>query len=404
MPGLMHWVSVQQAAGVEAHFLEFIEQSLRDFPDWHHVLLNPQRSVHPHLDERLRRSLTHSIHSKSRWGIPLPAHPSQLRGWHVRRESLKAGARTGLIWNRTSRSHFFLNALGAENCIHWEHGDIWHPGRERERSDYLRKVPLAITNSRASARVMQLMWGYDGALEVCLNALRPTMMPAERSRKSFPSNRPIRLGMAARLMPVKGVPVVLQAFKLLADGGMDVELHIAGAGPERDAVQALAKKLGVEDRCYLLGSISEMQQFYQHIDCLVHPPLTEAFGLVSIEAAANGCPVIVSAIDGLPEAVTHGVSGICVEATLPLSDYEALGSSLYGIPEQVYDPINDTLCAPKVVDPSALARSVQDLFSESATYEGLSASASLHVAEKFRFDDHVAKVMKIIFRFVRDRR
>ena len=89
---------------------------------------------------------------------------------------------------------------------------------------------------------------------------------------------------------------------------------------------------------------------------------------------------------------------------MPLSDYEALGSSLYGIPEQVYDPINDTLCAPKVVDPSALARSVQDLFSESATYEGLSASASLHVAEKFRFDDHVAKVMKIIFRFVRDRR
>jgi glycosyltransferase involved in cell wall biosynthesis len=403
MPGLMHWVSVQQAAGVEAHFLEFIEQSLRKFPNWHHVLVNPQRSVHPFLDDRLARLLAHTVHSKSRWGIRLPAYPSRLRSWHVRRESVNSDARTGLIWNRTSRSHFFLNAIGAENCIHWEHGDIWHPGRERERRDYLRQIPLAITNSRASARVMQLMWGYDGALEVCLNALRPTMMPPQPCRKSYPSNRPVRLGVAARLVPVKGVPLVLQAVRLLSDCGMDVELHVAGDGPERDSIEKLAKALAIGDQCYWLGSISEMQRFYQHVDCLVHPPLTEAFGLVSIEAAANACPAIVSAIDGLPEAVADGVSGKCIEATLPLSDYKALGSPLYGIPQQIYDPINDALCAPKIVEPSALARSVQEMFAERSTYEDISASASLHVVENFKFDDHIAKVMEVIRRFVGDR-
>ena len=110
-----------------------------------------------------------------------------------------------------------------------------------------------------------------------------------------------------------------------------------------------------------------------------------------------------SAIDGLPEAVTHGVSGICVETTLPLSDYEALRSSSYGIPRQIYDPINDTLCAPMIVDPSALARSVQELFAERSSYEELSASACRHVAENFRFDHHVAKVMNIVRRFVIER-
>jgi glycosyltransferase involved in cell wall biosynthesis len=403
MPGLMHWVSVQQAAGVEAHFTEFVEQCVRDFPEWHHVLLNPQRSIHPFLDERLHQSLLRSVHSKSRWGIRLPGRPQSIRRWHVRRAARQNRTPIGMSWNRTSRSHFFLSAIGAENCIHWEHGDAWHPGRERERSGYLSKVQLAITNSRASARILQLMWDYSGDLEVCLNALRPTMMPSSPRGKAYPSNRPVRLGVAARLVPVKGVPIVLHALKLLREHSMDVELHIAGAGPEHDAIIALSKKLDVADRCRMLGAVSDMHRFYDHIDCLVHPPLTEAFGLVSIEAGAAGCPPIVAAIDGLPEAVADGISGVCVEATLSLAEYENLGSALYGIPQQVYDPLADALCPPKIVDPAGLADAVQELFADRDRYESLSRSASRHVVENLQFRDHAGKVMDIIRQFADDR-
>ena len=73
-----------------------------------------------------------------------------------------------------------------------------------------------------------------------------------------------------------------------------------------------------------------MEQFYRDIDCLLHAPLTEAFGLVAIEAASLGCPVIAAAVDGLPEAVADGVSGYTVAPTLPLAEYVGLGGAHAG--------------------------------------------------------------------------
>jgi glycosyltransferase involved in cell wall biosynthesis len=146
-----------------------------------------------------------------------------------------------------------------------------------------------------------------------------------------------------------------------------------------------------------------MRSFYEHIDCLVHPPLTEAFGLVAIEAAAQGCPVIAAIVDGLPEAVEHGVSGLCIEPLLPLSDYPAFGGELCGIPECVYDPVNDELCEPKIVDPASLADSIRHLFADRDEFERLSTSASEHVFTKYRFDDHVDDVMSVIDRFASGR-
>src|SRR5690606_38317402 len=142
-----------------------------------------------------------------------------------------------------------------------------------------------------------------------------------------------------------------------------------------------------------LGAVSDMRAFYAAIHCLVHPPLTEAFGLVAIEAAAHGCPVIAAAVDGLPEAVADGVSGRCVAPTLPASDYAELGSSLAGVPAHVYDPAADAMARPRLADPGALADAVMELFADPAAYERLSAGASAHVLAKFDFDAHVDAVM-----------
>ncbi len=403
MPGLMHWVSLQQAAGVEAHFTEFVEHAARRYPQWLHVWLNPQRTVHPYFAERLQRTLAQTVYAKYRWGIKLPTKPEWFRRWHCRQQSAATHAAIGLIWNRTARTTFLLDALGADNCIHWEHGSVWHPGREQERTRYLQRIPLAITNSRASARVLQLMWGFRGEIEVCLNALRPSLLPNAPRHKSYPAGRPIRLGVAARLCPVKGLPLVLRAMKILSARSTDFELHIAGAGPDFDRLQRIAQELKVESQCHFLGAVQDMQRFYEHIDCLVHPPLTEAFGLVAIEAAVHGCPVIGAAVDGLPEAIKHGVSGLCIEPTLPLGEYPAFGGEIRGIPERVYDPLNDELCEPKIVDPALLAESIQRLFADRDEFERISASASRHVFTKFRFDRHVDEVMGVINRFASER-
>jgi glycosyltransferase involved in cell wall biosynthesis len=139
-----------------------------------------------------------------------------------------------------------------------------------------------------------------------------------------------------------------------------------------------------------------MEAFYRDIDCLVHPPLTEAFGLVAIEAAAFGCPVVAPAIDGLPEAVTEGVTGHCVAPSLPLAEYAALGGATYGLPPLVYEPARDALVAPPLVDPDALAGAIARLFADAAAYEALSARASAHVLAAPGFAQHVADVMAVV--------
>src|SRR5690606_16080928 len=108
-------------------------------------------------------------------------------------------------------------------------------------------------------------------------------------------------------------------------------------------LESLAQRLNLGSAVQFQGLVRDMRGFYEGIDCLVHLPLTEAFGLVAIEAAARGVPVVAAAVDGLPEAVTDGVTGFTVVPNRPLTDYVELGGRLDGIPEAVYDPVADVL-------------------------------------------------------------
>jgi glycosyltransferase involved in cell wall biosynthesis len=388
----MHLVSLQQAAGVESHFTEFVIQARAARPDWTQGWLNPSRRLHPYFALRLRETLAQRIDAKYWHGIKVP---SPLRTARCRRALRRARTDLLVIWNRSAKLRYALDAAGEERCVHWEHGAAWDPRHEAERREYFRRVPRAIANSRASARVLELLWDYRGALRVCRNALRPSLVPSAPVRKRYPSGR-VRIGVAARLYPVKGVALVLHAVRLLAGEGIDVELRVAGSGPEREPLEGLADRLGIGARVSFLGSVLDMHSFYRNVDCLVHPPLTEAFGLVAIEAAALGCPVIAAAIDGLPEAVADGVTGYTVAPTLPLGEYEALGGARYGLPALVYDPARDSLVATPIVDPSALAGAVARLVSSAAAFEALSASASVHVLGAPTFARHVEDVMAVI--------
>jgi glycosyltransferase involved in cell wall biosynthesis len=394
----MHFVSLQQAAGVEAHFAEFVRHARVHDASYSHGWVDAVGGMHPIIAEQLAGQLASRIATKRRWGLRVPAWPRQLRSWHTRHELERVRADVLIVWNRTARVAFALDAMGAERCIHWEHGAAWHPGREAERQRYLDRVPLAIANSNAAARVLQLMWNYRGALRVCRNALRPSLVPVAPVAKRYPSG-PIVLGVAARLYPVKGVALALHAVAELRAGGMDAMLQIAGEGPELLRLRALAARLRVAEHVTFLGALGDMTEFYRRIDCLLHPPLTEAFGLVALEAAAHGCPVLAAAVDGLPEVVADGVGGYLRPPTLPLAAYVELGGSRSGVPERVYSPERDALVAPQAVAPGDLTSAVVRLFRDARTFEALSDSASRHVLASPTFAAHVGELLGVIDEF-----
>jgi hypothetical protein len=172
-----HLVSLKQAAGVEAHFSEFVREARVCDSSVVHGWLNAAGDMHPFIASRIEGELAHAIRAKHRLGVRLPARPVQLRTWHCRRELSAAGTDVLVIWNRTAKARFAVDAMGARRCIHWEHGAAWDAGREAERREYLERVPLAIANSTAAARVLELLWGYGGDVRVCRYALRPRLLP-----------------------------------------------------------------------------------------------------------------------------------------------------------------------------------------------------------------------------------
>jgi glycosyltransferase involved in cell wall biosynthesis len=394
-----HFVSLEQAAGVEAHFSEFVLQARTSEPAVEHGWLNAAGAMHPFVAGRLAGQLAHSIDAKRLHGVRLPARPRALRTWHCRRAFAAARTDALVIWNRTGKAQFAVDAVGENRCIHWEHGAAWDAGRDAERRAYLRRVPLAIANSTASARVLQLLWDYRGEVRVCRNALRPSLLPATPLRKRFPQGR-IRLGAAARLYPVKGLAIVLHAVALLGRS-RDVELHVAGAGPELQQLRSLANALGIAERVTFHGAVRDMTSFYAQIDCLLHAPITEAFGLVALEAAAHGCPVVAARVDGLVEAVAAGVSGQTIEPTLTVAQYVELGGGVTGLPQCIYDPAADVLREPRAVDPAHLAAAVSAVFDEAQRFEALSESASAHVRAQPNFASHVRDVLAVIDGFIR---
>lgn len=114
-----------------------------------------------------------------------------------------------------------------------------------------------------------------------------------------------------RLRLRKGVEVLLHA---LADWPAEVappRLLIAGDGEQRPALEQAVRDLGLEARVRFLGrcGAGEVRALLERCRALVVPSIYEGLPLVVLEAMAAGCPVVASAVSGIPEVVRDGETG-----------------------------------------------------------------------------------------------
>jgi glycosyltransferase involved in cell wall biosynthesis len=86
----------------------------------------------------------------------------------------------------------------------------------------------------------------------------------------------------------------------------DIQIAIAGTGPERDAIMAFAEANNVSDRLHLVGEVppSRIFEFLAAGDAYAFASLTETFGLAAVEAAISGLPVVTNKLDVLREVLT----------------------------------------------------------------------------------------------------
>ncbi len=131
-------------------------------------------------------------------------------------------------------------------------------------------------------------------------------------------------GTVCRLVEQKGLPYGLEAFARIAGRFPAAHLVLTGDGPLRGALEAQAAALGVAERTHFLGWRAETAPIFAGLDLFLMPSLWEGFGLVLLEAMAQGVPVVGSAVSAIPEVVVDGETGLLV----PPRDVAGLAEAL----------------------------------------------------------------------------
>lgn len=218
-----------------------------------------------------------------------------------------------------------------------------------EHSSYVLTEPA---DSPALRRLHAVM--KEARVNACVSgALKAVMEPAGETRiipdpvdgrmfvpaESAPAEEPFLFRAMGQLRPIKGYDTLIRAFARLRElDPRPAVLEIAGAGGQREALQALIDRLGISDCCRLVGTIPREQAaaYMNGCNCFVCSSRVETLSCVLNEAAACGKPVISTRCGGPLDIVTEE-TGLLT----PVDDPEAMAQAMHTMRDTIrqYDPV-----------------------------------------------------------------
>lgn len=163
-----------------------------------------------------------------------------------------------------------------------------------------------------------------------LRCINNSLPPSSLAPAPFPWDPPTLLALG-RLTPEKGFDTALHAFARLASHPAAPRLDVVGDGPERPRLEALAASLGLAGRVRFTGWTSPddvPRRFNEATIVLMPSRWKEPFGLVALEAAQMGRPVVASRTGGLPDIVVDAVTGRLVPPDDPVALADAIAELL----------------------------------------------------------------------------
>jgi len=210
--------------------------------------------------------------------------------------------------------------------VYQEVGIPFHPpGFEDVYERFVSVMPLCAEVTALSPALAQALHGVSKRTSPA--KVLPLISPDHNGfPKSQSSNGMVTFGFAARLEHLKGPMRLLEAFSVAHQTHSAMKLCVAGEGSQRREFVAGSRRLGLEEKCELVGvykSIEERSDFMKNIDVFVLPSLTEGTPNVIIEAMAHEKPIIATAVGGVPDLVPDDV-GILV----PPDDNRALAAAM----------------------------------------------------------------------------
>jgi glycosyltransferase involved in cell wall biosynthesis len=161
----------------------------------------------------------------------------------------------------------------------------------------------------ATARCAVIPFGVD------MREFNNTDPIASRCELGLKEGIPV-IGTVCRLVePKKGLSVLLAAMADLKQvgGTPGCQLLIVGDGPARAMLQALSERMAITPWVVFSGIRRDIPRILPVMQAFVLSSLYEGFGISILEAMAAGKPVIATSVGGIPEFVTHDVTGLLIE-------------------------------------------------------------------------------------------
>jgi sugar transferase (PEP-CTERM/EpsH1 system associated) len=240
-------------------------------------------------------------------------------------------------------------AAGVRRRVHGEHG--WSPSdpqgldpRNLRLRRLLRALPqgyVAMSRDIArwleqgvgvpAARIRQLYSGVDTGR---FHPDGPVPSDLPWPSPSGGVARPVIVGTVGRLDPIKNQRGLLRAFRAILERHPDwrgrVRLIIAGDGPLRGELVALARELGLEGSVWFPGARSDVPELIRAMDVFVLPSINEGISNTILEAMATARPVVAGRTGGNPELVVDGLTGALYDP----NEESALADSLENYVQQ----------------------------------------------------------------------
>ncbi|MBU4214752.1 MAG: glycosyltransferase [Cellulomonas sp.] len=199
------------------------------------------------------------------------------------------------------------------------------PGRMAGETYLARESDTVVAISQAEARTVERRLGGNADRIVVV----PPGVDSVQFHPADPTEpRSTSILVAARLQPLKGIDLAIEAVAALSDqlgpDGERPELIVSGAASADfdgyvDELVALATGLGIVDQVRFLGpqSRDDLAALMRGSRIVAVPSHSETYGLVALEAAASGVPVVAAASGGLREAVVDGSTGLVLDGRDP---------------------------------------------------------------------------------------
>jgi 2-deoxystreptamine N-acetyl-D-glucosaminyltransferase/2-deoxystreptamine glucosyltransferase len=174
-----------------------------------------------------------------------------------------------------------------------------------------------------SQSVVEVAEEWSGIAPSCVEVV-PNPVDVSRLSGIVPQSfeqRPLPIGFIGRLDPIKRLPDLLEATKLLGDR---VHLDVFGAGEQEALIRRRIEELAITARVTMHGAVPSAGHALPQMAVLVLPSQAEGFGIVLVEAMAAGVPVVATNVPGIRDVVTHEETGLLV----PVGSPEAIAAAI----------------------------------------------------------------------------